>query len=172
MIYRITKFEEIDSQKLMAIYREGNEENAEYFYPDEKDKAKAIRMVEKSFLNYIKTDFFSSGNNTYWILEINNVWISALRLYRIDEEAYYIEALETHPEFRKHGYATTLLNEVITAMKKLGTFKIFDCVSKKNEASIKTHLKCGFQNISDIGLNYLSNEKNEKTFGMQYVYHS
>jgi hypothetical protein len=30
MIYRITKFEEIDSQKLMDIYREGNEDNAEY----------------------------------------------------------------------------------------------------------------------------------------------
>lgn len=31
------------------------------------------------------------------------MWGSALRLSKLDEGLYYIEALETHPSFRRRG---------------------------------------------------------------------
>ena len=105
MIYNITTMDKIDKRKLMDIYREGNMENTDYFYPEIADKEQAVAKVESDFLKYIETDFLSSSGNVYWVLEENAVWVSALRLYRVDNALYYIEALETHPDFRRQGHA-------------------------------------------------------------------
>lgn len=170
MLYKITAMDHIDKRKLMDLYYEGNLENTDYFYPEIADKKQAVEKVENRFLHYIDTEFLSSTNNVYWVLEEHAVWVSALRLYRIDENLYYIEALETHPDYRRQGYASKLLNSVIEELKKQGPFRLCDCVSKKNNASVKTHKKCGFIIISDEGFDYLRNEADERDYGMQYSY--
>lgn len=168
MLRKVTEYKEIDERRLMDLYAEGNLENADYFYPDTADKRQAIEKVERDFLNYIETEFFSSPGNAYWILEENAVWVSALRLYTIDAGFYYMEALETHPDFRLRGYASKLLAGVIEELKKQGPFRLCDCVSKKNIASLKTHEKCGFLIVSDQGMDYLSNEVCDKDYSMEY----
>lgn len=170
MIYKITGFKDIDGQKLMALYRESNRENTDYFYPELTDKEEALKKAEQEYLRYIKNDFLSAGSNEYWILEENGVWVCALRLYKIRDTLYYIEALETHPDFRKMGYAKQLLSGVIEALKKRGPFRLCDCVDKKNPASLKTHESCGFAVVSDAGYDYLSNEASDQDYGMQYAY--
>ena len=170
MIYRSTTMDKIDKRKLMDIYREGNLENADYFYPEIADKEQAVAKVEGDFMKYIETDFLSSSGNEYWVLEENAVWVSALRLYRINNDLYYIEALETHPDFRQKGYASKLLNSVINELKKQGSFRLCDCVSKKNTASIRTHEKCGFRVVSEEGFDYLNNEADDRHYGMEYSY--
>ena len=170
MLHRITSFDGIDSRKLMDIYREGNLENADYFYPDEPNRPLAIQKCEADFLHFLETNFYQREGSEYWILEEENTWVSALRLNQIEDGFYYLEALETHPLFRKKGYAARLLNGVIDVLKQRGSFKICDTVSKTNEASIGTHQKCGFEIVPGAAIDYLNNETSSDSYGMQYSY--
>lgn len=169
MIMPIRFLHKIDEKKLMNIYRESNEENTDYFYPNITDKHEALQRVEHDFLHFIQNDFFSENKqNQYMVLVIDDIWVSALRLYFIKDGFYYIEALETHPEYRKKGYATELLLGVIDRLKEKEHFTLCDCVSKKNIASLATHKKCGFKIASDKGYDYLQNEIDENCVSMQY----
>lgn len=168
MLKKIVSFEEVDGRKLMDLYQEGNIEKRDSFYPDMADRSLALQKCEDEFLDYIRTDFFSREGSEYWILEEGEVWISALRLYKIDEGFYYIEALETHPEYRRRGFAGRLLKGVIEQLKTRGPFRLCDCVGKRNEASIRTHKKCGFEIASESGIDYLNNETNDWQYGMQF----
>ena len=167
---KIAFFDGIDERKLMDLYQESNVENIDYFYPDISDRSLGLQKVERKFLDYIKTSFFGKEGNEYRILEEEHIWISALRLYRIKEGFYYIEALETHPAFRKKGYGSYLLNSVIEDLKRQGAFQLCDCVGKRNEASIRTHQKCGFEIVPGPAYDYVREETDEACCGMRYVF--
>lgn len=169
MLYRFDSLEQLDFRRLMDLYAGGNEDNAEYFYPDIADRAQAIAMAERDFLNYLRDSFFSVSGRTYWVLEDGGIWVSALRLSELDGGVYYLEALETHPAHRRHGYASRLLREVIAELTSHGPFRICDCVSKENTASLKTHESCGFVIASDPAVNYLSGETCDWEYGMEFA---
>ena len=59
---------------------------------------------------------------------------------------------------------------VISVLKKNGPFKICDCVSKKNIASLETHKKCGFKIVSEKGFDYLQNEEDDRDYGLEYCF--
>ena len=149
------------------IYIEGSTENARENYPDRADLTDAIKEEEALFVAFLQK-FFSSPDNTYYVLEENGIPVSAARLSKIDD-FYYLEALETPPAYRKSGYASRLLNEIIALLHERGAVDIRDCVSKTNTASLATHKKCGFSIAEENGMCYLSNTINEKTYGMRYV---
>ena len=127
------------------IYIEGCMENAREKYPDVSDLTTAIQQEEDSFVCFLQ-DFFTLPENTYYVLE----------------------ALETPPQYRKKGYASELLNEMITHLHQQGSVDIRDCVSKTNTASLATHKKCGFFIAEENGIHYPSNTVNNKTYGMRY----
>ena len=170
MLIKINSFKKIDRIKLMDIYSEGNIENIDYFYSDMSDKNEALKRIEDNFLNYIKENFFKNIRNKYMILEVDGIWVSALRLYYVEDGLYYIEALETHPEYRKKGYGAKLLLQVLDLLKETGGFKICDCIRKENIASLATHKKCGFEIVSEKGYDYLQKESDERSYGMEYTY--
>ena len=170
MMITITEFEDVDARKLMDIYAESNYENTDYFFPDEPDKDVAVRMVEEGFLDYLKNGFFTQPGASYRVLEENGIWVSALRLNRIQSDLYYLEALETRPDRRGKGYATLLLSGVLESLKRDGPFRLCDCVSKKNAASLKVHEKCGVRIVSDEGYDYLNEEADDHDFGLEYRY--
>ena len=58
MLRKIMKYSDLDERKPMDIYSESNYDNTEYFYPDEKDKEKAVKLVETNFCDFLKNDFF------------------------------------------------------------------------------------------------------------------
>lgn len=169
MLITITQPHEFDDSKLMAIYAEGNLENTDYFYPEIKDKDEAVKKVENDFCSFIKNEFLN-GKNLYYVWKENGVWVSALRLHYVDSNFYYLEALETHPLYRRKGYAAKLLTAVINEMKSKGSFKICDCVGKKNTASLNTHRKCGFRIVSENGYDYLQNETDDHCYGLEYSF--
>ena len=154
----------------MDLYQEGNRENAPYFFPEIKEQALALEKMEQRFLEYVETDFFSRNDSEYWVLEEDGVWISALRLYKISEGFYYMEALETHPDFRERGYAARLLAGVIGDLKTRGPFRLCDCVGKNNAASLGVHRKCGFEIAAEAGINYLDQSASERCFGLAYTF--
>ena len=168
MLLRISRFDDLDERKLMDIYSESNFENTDYFFPDMRDKKEAVRNVEEGFLGFLKDEFFSQSGSEYWVLESDGVWVSALRLSRIEKGLYYLEALETRPDCRRQGHAARLLDGVIDELKKAGPFRICDCISKRNTASIKTHEKCGFSIVSEAGYDYLLNESDDHDYGLEY----
>ena len=170
MLIEIHTFDQVDGRKLMDVYRESNAENTDYFYPDISNKDEALQKAECDYLDYIENEFLSDNRNQYMVLEHNGIWVCALRLYHIDDRLYYIEALETHPEYRRKGYAAQLLAGVTDLLKEQGTYTIRDCVEKKNTASLLTHRKVGFVVYSDEGYDYLQNETDAKSYGLQYVY--
>lgn len=168
MLLRISRFDDLDERKLMDIYSESNFENTDYFFPDMRDKKEAVRKVEEGFLGFLKDEFFSQSGSEYWVLESDGVWVSALRLSRIEKGLYYLEALETRPDCRRQGHAARLLDGVIDELKKAGPFRICDCISKRNTASIRTHEKCGFSIVSEAGYDYLLNESDDHDYGLEY----
>ena len=168
MLRKIMKYSDLDERKLMDIYSESNFENTDYFFPDMRDKKEAVRRVEEGFLGFLKDEFFSQSGSEYWVLESDGVWVSALRLSRIEKGLYYLEALETRPDCRRQGHAARLLDGVIDELKKAGPFRICDCISKRNTASIKTHEKCGFSIVSEAGYDYLLNGSDDHDYGLEY----
>ena len=170
MILQITRYCDLNKRKLMDVYAESNYENTDYFFPDETDKALAVRKVEEGFCGFLKDEFFANAGNAYWVLEENGIWVCSLRLNLIEKGFYYLEALETKPDCRKQGYATKLMNGVIEALKSEGPFRICDCISKKNTASIRTHKKCGFRIVSDKGFDYLRDEADDYDYGLEFRY--
>ena len=170
MLLRIMKYCDLDERKLMDVYSESNYENTDYFFPDEADKDAAVRKVEAGFLDFLKDDFFSMTDAAYWILEIDDVWVSALRTCRVQKGLYYLEALETRPNHRRKGYGAILLSSVADSLKKDGPFRLCSCVSKRNIASLKTHEKSGFLIVSEKGYDYLHEEADDHDFGLEYCY--
>ncbi len=171
MLKIITEYQNVDARKLMDVYSESNYENTDYFFPEEADKEAAVRKVEAGFLDFLKNDFFTKTDATYWILEINAVYVSALRTCRIRKGLYYLEALETRPDCRRKGYGAMLLSSVADSLKENGPFRLCSCASKKNVASLKTHEKSGFQVVSEAGYDYLCEEADDHDFGLEYRYH-
>lgn len=170
MLLRIINYCDLDERKLMDVYSESNFENTDYFYPEETDEEVAVSKVESGFLDFLKNEFFKQAKATYWVLEEDGVWISTLRTCKVQAGPHYLEALETRPDHRKKGYGAFLLSSVLEAMKVEGTFRLCDCVGKKNTASLRTHEKCGFQIVSEEGYDYLHEEANEHEFGLEYRY--
>ncbi|MCH5198341.1 MAG: GNAT family N-acetyltransferase [Oscillospiraceae bacterium] len=170
MLIEINSFSQIQKRSLMDVYRESNMENTDFFYPDISNKSDALQKVECDFLNYIENDFLADSKNRYMVLEQAGVWVCALRLYCVDDRLYYIEALETRPDYRRKGYAAELLKSVIDLLKGQGAFVIRDCVGKKNTASLLTHQKAGFTIYRDDGFDYLQNEIDDKCYGLQFAY--
>jgi len=170
MLLKITSFEQLDRRKLMDLYAEGNLENTEYFFPEIADKTEAVKKVEEGFCAFLRDEFFKTEGNAYRVLEQDGVWVCACRLNRIEPGLYFLEALETHPDHRRKGYAVRLLTELTDALKAEGPFRLCDCVSKKNEASIRTHVKAGFFVGSDPGFDFLAKEAYEGDYGFCYEY--
>lgn len=169
-LLKFNSYKGIHERKLMDIYAESNWDNTDYFYPDESDKAKAVKQVEADFLNFLKKDFLKQDGSTLWVLEVESKWVSALRTSKIRDRLYYLEALETSPDQRHKSYASLLLSAVIDALKKDGPFRLCDCVSKKNIASLKTHEKCGFKIVSESGYDYLQEESSDRDYGLEFLY--
>ncbi|MBO4471181.1 MAG: GNAT family N-acetyltransferase [Clostridia bacterium] len=169
MLRKITEYRDLDERKLMDVYSESNYENTDYFFPEETDKEKAVRQVEAGFLDFLKNDFFSKPEAAVWVYEESGTWFSALRTCRV-RDVYFLEALETRPDQRKKGYAALLLSAVADALKKQGPFRLYDCVSKRNTASLKTHEKCGFRIVSEEGYDYLMEEADDHDYGLEYCY--
>ena len=170
MLLRITDAREIDGRKLMDVYAESNFENTDRFFPDEKDKEAAVRMAENGFLEFLENEFLPQEGAACFVLEEDGVWVSALRVAPAGDGLYYMEALETRPDSRKRGFAERLLCAVEEELKKRGPFRLCSCVSKGNEASRRTHLKCGFKIVSEEGFDYLSGEADGLDYGMEYAF--
>ena len=170
MLHIITSYADLDGPRLMTVYAESNYENTDCFFPDMTDKALAVKKVEEGFLQFLREEFFAGPGPAYYVLEEAGEWVSALRMNELQPGFYYLEALETRPGYRRQGCAVRLLQAVMAHLKDRGPFRLCDCVSKRNEPSIRTHLACGFRVVSEIGHDYRQNADDPHDYGFEYRY--
>ena len=133
---------QLNHSALMALYEEGNRENAADLYPD-LFEGQALLRAEQDFYDYLRHDFFQTPNAFYAVWEENGEYLSALRLEPY-KDGMLLEALETHPQHRRKGYAQRLIEAVLANQTR-----VYSHVGKKNRASLGVHEKCGFRRISE-----------------------
>ena len=121
-------------------------------------------------MTFLRDEFFAGPGPAYCVWEEAGEWVSALRMNEVEPGLYYLEALETRPGYRRRGCAARLLEAVIDRLKAKGPFRVCDCVSKRNEPSIRTHLACGFRIASETGHDYLQNTDDPGDYGFEYRY--
>lgn len=144
MLLIFDKLKDLSFSQLMAVYEEGNRENAEEFWSHMEEGQRMI-LAEQEFHQYLREIFFPTEGAVYCVWEERGRYVSALRLepYR---DGMLLEALETAPGERKKGYAAQLIRAVQGSWPKA---KIYSHVSKRNIPSLKTHESCGFIRIAE-----------------------
>ena len=132
---------------LMEIYQEGNRENGEMSYPD-LSPHEQLMLAEQDFYTFLSECFFRQPDAAYYVWSDNGRYVSALRLepYR---DGLLLEALETHPEFRRRGYAKLLVRSVL---ETIGEHRVYSHISPHNAPSLAAHKSCGFQKILDYAV--------------------
>ncbi len=133
--------------QLMAVYEESNTENGAEFYP-KLPSGQQILQAEQDFYQYLRTGFFDRPGDRYCIWEENGSYVSALRLQHY-QDGLLLEALETHPRYRKQGYAKQL---IMAALDAAECDRVYVHISHRNAASIATHRSCGFRKILDYSV--------------------
>lgn len=144
------RLQDMDFAALMAIYLEGNQENAADRYPQE-PAACGIMLAEQDFYQYLRECFFPTPGARYAVWIENGEYVSALRLEPY-QDGLLLEALETKPEKRHNGYAKALIRAVLQQLKAQGGTPVYSHVSKRNIASIRTHESCDFRRILDYAV--------------------
>lgn len=160
MVQIIRSLKELNISQLMAVYTEGNRENAQEFYP-ELPEGQRILCAEQDFYQYLRQGFFPVKNAYYALWVEAGEYVSALRIEPY-KDGVLLEALETHPEHRCRGYAEKLVKAVL-----VGERKVYSHVGKKNVPSLRVHEKCGFRRISEQAV-YIDGSVNSRSCTLCY----
>lgn len=164
MLLKFEKMSKEDMYRMVhSVYIEASYENAKEKYPESEDLTEAMKQEEIYFVEKFLGKFMSKNKNSYYVLEENGVWVSALRLTKLDGY-YFMEALETAPAYRKKGYAEKLISEVIMHLGEGAVIR--SNVRKTNIASLAIHKKCGFVIEQENGINPLLDTKYDDKYGM------
>ena len=129
MLKLIRSMSDLDSEQLLAIYREHS-------------------WYELDFLSYLREDFFRQPFAVYAVWVEDSVYKSAVRLEQCGD-GLLLHSLETAPDNRRKGYAYNLLTHCIDYLRTTNYKVIFSHISKCNRASLMLHKKCGFEMFSD-----------------------
>lgn len=165
-IEKITAYAQIDERLLMDVYAESSHQSVEYFFPHSSDREASQKLIEAEFLEFLKTDFFSSQQNSYYVLTTNDCWLATLRVSTVHKRQFLLEALETHLKYRRKGFATRLIEAVIDDLKRGGSFSLHVSIHKDNRASLNLHAKLGFSIIADSP----GHEENRHRQHLAFVY--
>ena len=148
MLLRFDSMKNLDFSALMDIYEEGNRQNAAELFPNESE-FRGIALAEEDFRQYLRECFFTAPQAVYWVWTENGRYVSALRTEPY-QDGLLLEALETKPDQRRNGHAVRLIAAVLAELPT-GTM-LYSHVNKKNEASLRTHMACGFERIRNYAV--------------------
>lgn len=159
------KLNQLSFAALMEVYLDANREHGAELAPGEPE-ARQIQVSEERFYSYLHDDFFAHSGAYYCVWEENGKYVSALRLepYR---DGLLLEALETAPDQRGRGYAVGLIQAVQKYLSEQGTVRIYSHVDKKNEASLRTHRRCGFEVFLDYAA-FIDGSVNRRSCTLRY----
>jgi len=147
MLKLFCRARELDYSELFLVYTQSISEDAADYYADEEEYI-AVMRAEEDFCRYIREDFFSVPGSFYAVWELEGKYVSALRMEPY-KDGLLLESLETRPDSRRMGYASKLVNSVLS---EISAPKIYAHVLKHNIASLKIHFSCGFRKVLDYAV--------------------
>ena len=148
---------DLDFPELMDVYIEGNLEKAEEYGDG------GLLRAEREFYEYLRSDFFRQTGAFYAVWQSAGKMVSALRL-EPHKDGWLLEALETAPDHRGRGFAKALM---ASTLEYLDDGPVYSHVSKRNEASLRTHFACGFEKYLDYVV-YLDGSVTNRGFTLKY----
>ena len=144
MLLIANRLTDLEFSKLMEVYIEGNQEKADEY------GACGLLRAEQEFRDYLREDFFRQRDAFY------AVWI---------ESGKYVSAVRLEPYKDGNGYAKKLLSSVLDY---LGQNAVYSHVSKRNEASLRTHFACGFEVYSDHAV-YVDGSVTSRAYTLRFM---
>ncbi|MGN1075121.1 MAG: GNAT family N-acetyltransferase, partial [Eubacteriales bacterium] len=108
--------------------------------------------MKESYASFLK-DFIEQEGRLVLVETVDGQWVSGLRAIETNPGKWFIEAVETMPEYRHNGYGRMLLLDTI-ALLRTRNAKTLECIiAENNAASIKLHSGCGFIGTADAPIN-------------------
>ena len=144
MLLICDRLSQIRFGQLMQVYEEGVVENGAEFYPDLSPNEQILR-AEQDFYAYLQSGFFTQDEDRYCIWEEKGIYVCALRLQKY-QDGLLLEALETHPSYRRQGYAKKLITAVL---EHVGSARVYSHIGHRNLPSQGVHLATGFVKIAN-----------------------
>ena len=144
MLLICDRLSQIRFGQLMQVYEEGVVENGAEFYPDLSPNEQILR-AEQDFYAYLQSGFFAQDEDRYCIWEEKGIYVCALRLQKY-QDGLLLEALETHPSYRRQGYAKKLITAVL---EHVGSARVYSHIGHRNLPSRGVHLATGFVKIAN-----------------------
>ena len=135
----------LDFEEFTAVYRGSALENCERMYPNEPEPSEAMARYEREHRAYMEGPFFREEGSVLFVEAQEGRYLAAVKLYPWKEPGcWHVEALETRPEERGKGHGARVLGGAVRALEETGNVIVLSDVAKSNEASLRTHLRCGF----------------------------
>ena len=106
---------------------------------------------EEDFYEYLRYGFFRTKGALYCVWQEQECYLSALRLEPFGD-GLILAGLETAPAYRRKGYATALVHEVLSWLARKGPVKVYSHIQHRNAPSLEVHRRCGFRKISDYSV--------------------
>ena len=146
LLHIISASSMLDYGQMVNVYHESLLREGREKYPNLDQNLQQLE-VEQDFYLFLKS-FLKQSNSFCAVWALDCGYVSALRIepYR---DGFLVEGLETHPNFRNHGYAKQLLRATLDYLNDRGRYKIYSHIHPQNISSVKVHLSCGFICVSD-----------------------
>lgn len=147
MLKIIGKIGELNTHQLLDVYTQSHTDYGRKCLP-ELSSHEQLTRAQEDFLSYLREDFFQQKDAFYAVWIVDGIYQSALRLepYR---DGMLLQALETAPNARRKGYASSLIAEVLKNLQGSSYKAVYSHVEKRNIPSLAVHKNCGFQKLSD-----------------------
>lgn len=138
MLKIVRNMAQLPFSQLAAVYEHSNREAAREQWPW-LSEMEGLYRAEMEFYQYLRLDFFTQGDSFYALWQEAGHTVAAVRFERW-RSGWLLEGLETRPDCRGRGYATSLLEAVLPTM----TGTVYAHVKRSNAASVAVHRKLGF----------------------------
>jgi L-amino acid N-acyltransferase YncA len=134
------------ASSLMKVYPESNADiYAKEYAGRFASEAAAWAAFARDYAGFI-AEFVRQDDRYIFALREGGAIAAALRVIRISQGNWYLEALGTLPERRGQGLARRLLRDAARCMRTLCARSIVSVVRADNTASRAAHEACGFVN--------------------------
>ncbi len=135
---------------LLCVYAQSTGEIYKKQYEGRYDSDEYARAaLLQDYSDFIE-EFITQDDRYIFAVKEHGEYIAALRIIQMSESGWYIEALETSPEYRRMGFARYLLKQTLRCMRTLGAKTIISVIGNDNLASHGLHTACGFENTGKI----------------------
>jgi len=143
----IRQIEENDYEAFRRLFEEAYSEYLE-FLKRENPQQYLREQQETKEVTRARFDFYLTTGSSF-VAEEGGKVVGYVASQRIDfmhgvDSLLWIEYIVVQPEFRRQGVGVALLHRLIHHARLSGVDRIYTTINPDNEASIKLHLKVGF----------------------------